>query len=158
MLGGCKLSAPIDIRSVRNARGGIEEHLLADLTSLMDSVTLSNSGDRWVCDLVSDGNFRVKEIRFVQSEWKMLAHIFFRCDLAQLVLRRICRWWGLDPHDWSSFQECSLGFFRFSSPLGHKVYVGGQGGSSYLGGLSGTLGIGSFLKNLLQDVRKFLML
>ncbi|GJU00738.1 hypothetical protein Tco_1111076 [Tanacetum coccineum] len=25
------------------------------LTTLMDSVTLSNSGDRWVCDLVSDG-------------------------------------------------------------------------------------------------------
>ncbi|GKA75799.1 RNA-directed DNA polymerase, eukaryota [Tanacetum coccineum] len=58
-----KLSAPIDISFRRNARGGIEEHLLADLTSLMDSVTLSNSGDRWVCDLVSDGNFRVKEIR-----------------------------------------------------------------------------------------------
>ncbi|GKB11854.1 hypothetical protein Tco_0845777 [Tanacetum coccineum] len=31
-----KLSAPIDISFRRNARGGIEEHLLADLTSLMD--------------------------------------------------------------------------------------------------------------------------
>ncbi|GKG29841.1 hypothetical protein Tco_0419739, partial [Tanacetum coccineum] len=30
-----KLSAPIDISFRRNARGGIEEHLLADLTSLM---------------------------------------------------------------------------------------------------------------------------
>ncbi|GJV46834.1 RNA-directed DNA polymerase, eukaryota [Tanacetum coccineum] len=37
-----KLSAPIDISFRRNARGGIEEHLLADLTLLMDSVTLSN--------------------------------------------------------------------------------------------------------------------
>ncbi|GKD42208.1 RNA-directed DNA polymerase, eukaryota [Tanacetum coccineum] len=55
---------PLRVKFPRlNARGGIEEHLLADLTSLMDSVTLSNSGDRWVCDLVSDGNFRVKEIR-----------------------------------------------------------------------------------------------
>ncbi|GJU30082.1 RNA-directed DNA polymerase, eukaryota [Tanacetum coccineum] len=122
----------------RNARGAVfEEHLLADLTSLMDSVTLSNSGDRWVCDLVSDGNFRVKEIRnyiddlflphqAAQTRWikyipikvnifawrarqdfceEDVCHIFFRCDLAQLVLRRICRWWGLDPHDWSSFQE-----------------------------------------------------
>ncbi|GKD37153.1 RNA-directed DNA polymerase, eukaryota, partial [Tanacetum coccineum] len=150
-----------DISFRRNARGGIEEHLLADLTSLMDSVTLSNSGDRWVCDLVSDGNFRVKEIRnyiddlflphqAAQTRWikyipikvnifawrarqdclptrvnlirrgitiesslcpvcsvceEDVCHIFFRCDLAQLVLRRICRWWGLDPHDWSSFQE-----------------------------------------------------
>ncbi|GKC56842.1 RNA-directed DNA polymerase, eukaryota [Tanacetum coccineum] len=118
-------------------------------------------GDRWVCDLVSDGNFRVKEIRnyiddlflphqAAQTRWikyipikvnifawrarqdclptrvnlirrgitiesslcpvcsvceEDVCHIFFRCDLAQLVLRRICRWWGLDPHDWSSFQE-----------------------------------------------------
>ncbi|GJT74191.1 RNA-directed DNA polymerase, eukaryota, reverse transcriptase zinc-binding domain protein, partial [Tanacetum coccineum] len=104
-----KLSAPIDISFRRNARGGIEEHLLADLTSLMDSVTLSNSGDRWVCDLVSDGNFRVKEIRnyiddlflphqAAQTRWIKYIPI-------KLVLRRICRWWGLDPHDWSSFQE-----------------------------------------------------
>ncbi|GJX18639.1 RNA-directed DNA polymerase, eukaryota [Tanacetum coccineum] len=109
--------------SGRNARGGIEEHLLADLTSLMDSVTLSNSGDRWVCDLVSDGNFRVKEIRNYMRIFSSasscqldgsntslliceeLFATLFRCDLAQLVLRRICRWWGLDPHDWSSFQE-----------------------------------------------------
>ncbi|GJZ53427.1 hypothetical protein Tco_0608312 [Tanacetum coccineum] len=42
---------------------GIEEHLLLIMTSLMDSGLISNSGDRWVCDLVSDGNFRVKEIR-----------------------------------------------------------------------------------------------
>ncbi|GKC85638.1 RNA-directed DNA polymerase, eukaryota, partial [Tanacetum coccineum] len=260
-----KLSAPIDISFRRNARGGIEEHLLVDLTSLMDSVTLSNSGDRWVCDLVSDGNFRVKEIRnyiddlflphqAAQTRWikyipikvnifvwrarqdclptrvnlirrgitiesslcpvcsvceEDVCHIFFRCDLAQLVLRRICRWWGLDPHDWSSFQEWqswilsiqfsskvkamlegvffvswwfiwnfrnriifeespprrseifdaisgSLGFFRFSSPLRSKLCW--RECSSYLGGLSGTLGIRSFLKNLLQDVRKFLML
>ncbi|GJV73765.1 hypothetical protein Tco_1493760 [Tanacetum coccineum] len=103
-----KLSAPIDISFRRNARGGIEEHLLADLTSLMDSVTLSNSGDRWVCDLVSDGNFRVKEIRnyiddlflphqAAQTRWikyipiklrgRCLPHLL-RCDLAQLVLRR----------------------------------------------------------------------
>ncbi|GKD40587.1 hypothetical protein Tco_1260794, partial [Tanacetum coccineum] len=102
-----KLSAPIDISFRRNARGGIEEHLLADLTSLMDSVTLSNSGDRWVCDLVSDG-------------------------------------------------QSYVGFFRFSSPLRSKLCW--RECSSYLGGLSGTLGIRSFLKNLLQDVRKFLML
>ncbi|GKA30857.1 hypothetical protein Tco_0717162, partial [Tanacetum coccineum] len=50
----------------------------------------------------------------------------------------------------------SLGFFRFSSPLRSKLCW--RECSSYLGGLSGTLGIGSFLKNLLQDVRKFLML
>nr|GFA24387.1 RNA-directed DNA polymerase, eukaryota [Tanacetum cinerariifolium] len=132
-------------QTLRNARGGLEEHLLADLTSLIDSVTLSNSGDRWVCDLVSDGNFRVKEIRnyiddlflphqaaptrwikYIPIKVNIFAwqarqdclstrvnlirrgitiesshcpvcstceedvyHIFFHCDLAQLVLRCI---------------------------------------------------------------------
>ncbi|GKB58257.1 hypothetical protein Tco_0914443 [Tanacetum coccineum] len=56
----------------------------------------------------------------------------------------------------SSSVSGSLGFFRFSSPLRSKLCW--RECSSYLGGLSGTLGIGSFLKNLLQDVRKFLML
>nr|GEZ04351.1 RNA-directed DNA polymerase, eukaryota [Tanacetum cinerariifolium] len=50
----------------------------------------------------------------------------------------------------------SLGFFRFGSPLMSKICWSEC--SSYLGGLSGTLGIGSFFKNLLQDVRRFLML
>ncbi|GJZ19887.1 hypothetical protein Tco_0556477 [Tanacetum coccineum] len=83
-----KLSAPIDISFRRNARGGIEEHLLADLTSLMDSVTLSNSGDRWVCDLVSDEASLLSRlfVRFVQSARKMFATSSNRCDLAQLVL------------------------------------------------------------------------
>ncbi|GJY98762.1 RNA-directed DNA polymerase, eukaryota [Tanacetum coccineum] len=207
-----KLSAPIDISFRRNARGGIEEHLLADLTSLMDSVTLSNSGDRWVCDLVSDGNFRVKEIRnyiddlflphqAAQTRWikyipikvnifawrarqdclptrvnlirrgitieslfvgcsvceEDVCHISSVCDFGfACSFVGICRWWGLDPHDGHRSKSGSLGFFRFSSPLRSKLCW--RECSSYLGGLSGTLGIGSFLKNLLQDVRKFLML
>ncbi|GJU80781.1 RNA-directed DNA polymerase, eukaryota [Tanacetum coccineum] len=50
-----------------------------------------------------------------------VCHIFFRCDLAQLVLRRICRWWGLDPHDWSSFQEWQSWILsiQFSSKYKH---------------------------------------
>ncbi|GJX17003.1 RNA-directed DNA polymerase, eukaryota [Tanacetum coccineum] len=104
---------------------------------------MARYGDRWVCDLVSDGNFRVKEIRnyiddlflphqAAQTRWikyipikvnifawrarqdclptrvnlirrgitiesslcpvcsvceEDVCHIFFRCDLAQLVLR-----------------------------------------------------------------------
>ncbi|GJY85990.1 hypothetical protein Tco_0500016 [Tanacetum coccineum] len=118
-----KLSAPIDISFRRNARGGIEEHLLADLTSLMDSVTLSNSEASLLSRLF---------VRFVQSG-EDVCHIFFRCDLAQLVF--------------VDMQCSSL-----------KVKLCWRECSSYLGGLSGTLGIGSFLKNLLQDVRKFLML
>ncbi|GJV89350.1 hypothetical protein Tco_1533288, partial [Tanacetum coccineum] len=75
-----------------NARGGIEEHLLADLTSLIDSVTLSNSGDRWVCDL---------------SARKMFANLL-RCDLAPLVLLAY-EDGGLDPHAGPRSSERQVG-------------------------------------------------
>nr|GEV03157.1 RNA-directed DNA polymerase, eukaryota [Tanacetum cinerariifolium] len=44
-------------------------------------------------------------------------HILFRCDLVQQVLRRICRWWELDPSDWNTFQEWYVWFssIKFSS-------------------------------------------
>ncbi|GJU75866.1 RNA-directed DNA polymerase, eukaryota, partial [Tanacetum coccineum] len=156
-----KLSTPIENSFRRSARGGLEQHLLADMNSMLDSVALLNSGDRWVCDLASDGNFRVKDVRnfiddlflpcqAVPTRWvkyipikvnifawrarqdclptrvnlvrrginiesstcpicltceEDVNHIFFRCELAQLVHRRICKWWDLDPHGWSSFQE-----------------------------------------------------
>nr|GEY18478.1 RNA-directed DNA polymerase, eukaryota [Tanacetum cinerariifolium] len=45
-----KLNAPIEISFCRNARGGLEQHLMADMNSMLDSVVLLNSGDRWVCD------------------------------------------------------------------------------------------------------------
>ncbi|PWA81657.1 hypothetical protein CTI12_AA183240 [Artemisia annua] len=133
------------------------------LNSLLASVSLSNSCDRWFCDLAGDGEFRVKEVRnFIddltlpsQSEptrwvrfipikvnifaWRArldclptrvnlarrgvhvdssscplcnsneedVHHLFFCCDFARLILRRICTWWDLGVHDWSSFQEWS---------------------------------------------------
>nr|GEV64153.1 hypothetical protein [Tanacetum cinerariifolium] len=45
----------------RPVRGGSEYQHLADLNSLMESVSLSDSCDRWICDLSGDGEFRVKE-------------------------------------------------------------------------------------------------
>nr|GEU58377.1 RNA-directed DNA polymerase, eukaryota [Tanacetum cinerariifolium] len=44
-------------------RGGIEQHTSEELTSTLETVSLSNSSDRWICDLTSDGEFRVKEVR-----------------------------------------------------------------------------------------------
>ncbi|GJS34382.1 RNA-directed DNA polymerase, eukaryota [Tanacetum coccineum] len=46
-------------------------------------------------------------------------HILFRCDIAQLVFRRICRWWDLDWQDLMSFSDWGAWFsdFRFSSRL-----------------------------------------
>nr|GEW56569.1 RNA-directed DNA polymerase, eukaryota [Tanacetum cinerariifolium] len=58
-----KLNAPIEISFRRNARGGLKQHLMADMNSMLDLVVLMNFGDRWVCDLASDGNLWVKEVR-----------------------------------------------------------------------------------------------
>ncbi|GKE04182.1 RNA-directed DNA polymerase, eukaryota, partial [Tanacetum coccineum] len=46
-------------------------------------------------------------------------HILFRCDIAQLVIRRICRWWDLDWQDLMSFSDWGAWFsdIRFSSRL-----------------------------------------
>ncbi|GJZ96009.1 RNA-directed DNA polymerase, eukaryota [Tanacetum coccineum] len=156
-----KLNSPVDISFRRNVRGGLEQQQMVVLNSMLEPVSLSNSCDRWFCDLTSDGDFRVKEVRnfiddlFLPSQdaptrwvkfipikvnvfaWRArqdclptrvnlvrrginiessicpvcssceedINHILFRCDLAQLVLRRICRWWDLDSNGWSSFQE-----------------------------------------------------
>ncbi|GKB22302.1 RNA-directed DNA polymerase, eukaryota [Tanacetum coccineum] len=53
----------------RNARGGVEEHQLAQLRLLIDPVILSSSVDRWVWDLSSDGDFHVKDIRRLLDEF-----------------------------------------------------------------------------------------
>nr|GEX98071.1 RNA-directed DNA polymerase, eukaryota, reverse transcriptase zinc-binding domain protein [Tanacetum cinerariifolium] len=58
-----KLSAPVDNSFRRSARGGLEQHLMAVMNSMLDPVSLTNSCDRWFCDLASDGDFRVKEVR-----------------------------------------------------------------------------------------------
>ncbi|GJZ54553.1 hypothetical protein Tco_0609438 [Tanacetum coccineum] len=34
-----------------------------------------------------------------------IAHVLFRCDLAGLTFRKICRWWELDWHVLMSFED-----------------------------------------------------
>ncbi|GJY51651.1 RNA-directed DNA polymerase, eukaryota [Tanacetum coccineum] len=58
-----KLNSEVDSSFRRSARGGIETYQLQGLISLLGSVSLSNSCDRWFCDLSGDGVFRVKEVR-----------------------------------------------------------------------------------------------
>ncbi|GJT36303.1 ribonuclease H-like domain-containing protein [Tanacetum coccineum] len=45
---------------------------------------------------------------------KDIHHVIFRCDIAQAVFSRICRWWDLDWHDLSSFSDWSLNEQSFS--------------------------------------------
>nr|GEX19591.1 RNA-directed DNA polymerase, eukaryota [Tanacetum cinerariifolium] len=44
-------------------------------------------------------------------------HIFFRCDLVQAVLRRVCRWWELDWQPWASFSDWQLWFSSIRLPF-----------------------------------------
>ncbi|GJY76054.1 zinc finger, CCHC-type containing protein [Tanacetum coccineum] len=50
-------------------RGGIEAQQLAHLQNLVGTSILSNSDDRWVCNLNGDGSFQVKNIRCLLDEY-----------------------------------------------------------------------------------------
>nr|GEV59872.1 RNA-directed DNA polymerase, eukaryota [Tanacetum cinerariifolium] len=114
------------------------ESQFTDLASTMDSVSLSSSHDRWVCNLSGDGEFRVQEVRNFIDDLFLPSHpeptrwvkyipikinIFAwracrdclptRCDLARAVLRRVCRWWDLDWQLWSSFSD----WYSWFSPI-----------------------------------------
>nr|GEW95390.1 RNA-directed DNA polymerase, eukaryota [Tanacetum cinerariifolium] len=142
-------------------RDGHERNQMNDLQVLLDMVALSQSRDRWLCDLTGNGDFRVKEVRNTIDDLLLPSHAdptrwvkvipikinifawharrdclptrvnlarrgvhiesqicpvccsyeedaqhrFFQCNLAQLVMRRICRWWELVQQTWSSFAE-----------------------------------------------------
>ncbi|GJV74546.1 RNA-directed DNA polymerase, eukaryota [Tanacetum coccineum] len=53
----------------RPVRGGIEAQQLAHLQNLVGTSILSNSDDRWVCNLNGDGSFQVKNIRCLLDEY-----------------------------------------------------------------------------------------
>ncbi|GJW14948.1 RNA-directed DNA polymerase, eukaryota [Tanacetum coccineum] len=161
-----KMASLVDSSFRRPVRGGIEHVQFNELRSYIDSVTLSNSHDRWICNMSGDGIFRVKDIRnsiddlmlpswLEPTKWVKYVpikinifgwrarrdclptranlirrgvymefsncpicglyvedthHVLFQCDLAQSVLRRICRWWDLDWQTWSSFSTWDAWF------------------------------------------------
>ncbi|GKC94156.1 RNA-directed DNA polymerase, eukaryota [Tanacetum coccineum] len=176
-----KMNSQVTQSFRREPRGGIELQQLTDLATLLDSLILNNSKDRWYCDLSGDGEFRVKELRnFIDDKylpshteatrwvklvpikvnifvWRArrdclptrsnlehrgvdlvssncpichdfnedIKHILFRCDLAQCVLRRVCRWWNLDPQEWSSFLEWQTWFLSLRLASKNKDFLEG---------------------------------
>ncbi|GJT66397.1 RNA-directed DNA polymerase, eukaryota [Tanacetum coccineum] len=48
-----------------------------------------------------------------------IQHVIFRCDIAQAIFRKICRWWDLDWHDLFSFSDWFAWFsaIRLSASL-----------------------------------------
>ncbi|GJY70046.1 RNA-directed DNA polymerase, eukaryota [Tanacetum coccineum] len=53
------------------------------------------------------------------------AHVFFQCDLAKSILRRICRWWDIVWSDVSSFADWYLWFDSIRLPSKLKLVLEG---------------------------------
>ncbi|GJT59827.1 hypothetical protein Tco_1003360 [Tanacetum coccineum] len=58
-----KLGSSVCSSFRRDPRGGIEHQQMMELQSLLETVSLSNSKDRWIFDLTGDGVFSVKALR-----------------------------------------------------------------------------------------------
>ncbi|GJZ47857.1 RNA-directed DNA polymerase, eukaryota [Tanacetum coccineum] len=67
-------SVSLDVSFRRGVRDGAERQQWDDLISLIGSVSLSSSKDRWICDLSGDGEFRVKEVRNFLDELYLPSH------------------------------------------------------------------------------------
>ncbi|GJU38259.1 RNA-directed DNA polymerase, eukaryota [Tanacetum coccineum] len=142
------------------------------LSSILNSVVLSSSKDRWlvICSGDGESRFKISEnfiddlflpssdvetrwVKFIPIKVNLRArrdrlptrvnlsrrgvlldshlcplcnaamedvqHVFFRCDVARVVLRKICRWWDLDWQEICSFSDWDAWFlsFRLSSRL-----------------------------------------
>ncbi|GJR39300.1 RNA-directed DNA polymerase, eukaryota [Tanacetum coccineum] len=168
-------SSSVDVSFRRLVRDGIERQQWTELCAALDSVILSSSKDRWVCDLNGDGVFRVKDVHSILDNiflpsvdvptrwvkyipikinifvWRArldrlptrsnlvrrgvvldsdhcsicgsvsedILHVLFRCDMAALIFRKICRWWDLDWQVLMSFDDWYAWFsaIRFSSKI-----------------------------------------
>nr|GEY93510.1 RNA-directed DNA polymerase, eukaryota [Tanacetum cinerariifolium] len=55
-------------------------------------------------------------------------NLFFRYDLAQYVLRRLCHWWDLDTYGWSSFHDW---LSWFSTIRGELIVFSNLGKENY---------------------------
>nr|GEU89013.1 RNA-directed DNA polymerase, eukaryota [Tanacetum cinerariifolium] len=135
-----KLQSPMEISFRRNVRGGIEQHLMEVLASEMDSVLLSNSYDRWHCDLSSDGDFRVKEVRnFIDDLILPSQDVATRWVKFQILLR-ICRVMSSPNHPTSNIKDAfSSNFLNYISAS--SDYVSASSGKTYSESSNNTFGL-----------------
>ncbi|GJY20569.1 hypothetical protein Tco_0393135 [Tanacetum coccineum] len=61
----------------RSVRGGVEDHQLQQLVSMLHSVILSSSNDRWICDLNGDRIFRGSHTIRLGSKLKIILEGIF---------------------------------------------------------------------------------
>nr|GFC11805.1 RNA-directed DNA polymerase, eukaryota [Tanacetum cinerariifolium] len=134
-----KLDASLEDSLRRHVRGGLEQQQFSELSSIVESVSLSSSLDRWVCWMSSDGVFSVKEVRIAiddlylpshseSTRWVKVVPIkvnIFAWRAQRDFLRRVCRWWNLDWQDWCSFSEWSSWFSSIRLPVKVKSLLEG---------------------------------
>nr|GEV75133.1 hypothetical protein [Tanacetum cinerariifolium] len=127
-----KLLSSMESSFRRNVRGGIEQYTLEEVTSTLETVSLSNSSDRWICDLTSDGVFRVKE-RAHQDCLPTRVNLVRRGINVDSCVCPIC-----------STGEDEINHILFRCDLAQQH-----------GGIYGRLGIASFLRDFFLDVLRF---
>ncbi|GKB53636.1 RNA-directed DNA polymerase, eukaryota [Tanacetum coccineum] len=97
----------------RDVRDGAERQQWDDLSSIMNSVSFfCRRGvllDSHLCPLC---NAAMEDVQ----------HVFFRCDVARVVLRKICRWWDLDWQEICSFSDWDAWFLSFRPFFPSQVY------------------------------------
>nr|GFB10239.1 RNA-directed DNA polymerase, eukaryota, reverse transcriptase zinc-binding domain protein [Tanacetum cinerariifolium] len=109
-------SSSVDSSFQRPVRDGIKRQQWSYLSSLLESVILSPSKDRWLCDLNEEGAFHVKDVRSIIDD------IFLS---SSEVATRICRWWDLDWQDVSSFPDWDGWFANVRLPYKLKLLLEG---------------------------------
>nr|GEY33295.1 hypothetical protein [Tanacetum cinerariifolium] len=91
---GHKLSQPCLSHSFRrNPRGGLEESQVEELSSLVQSVELNHSQDKWSWSLHTSAGIETTN------------HLFFACDMAKKISQLIARWWDVLFMDFDSYGE-----------------------------------------------------
>ncbi|GJZ32772.1 phospholipase-like protein [Tanacetum coccineum] len=73
------------------------------------------AGNHWATGVLLDSHL----CPLCNAAMEDVQHVFFRCDVARVVLRKICRWWDLDWQEICSFSDWDAWFlsFRLSSRL-----------------------------------------
>ncbi|GKD17398.1 hypothetical protein Tco_1206556, partial [Tanacetum coccineum] len=122
----------------KRAKGGDEDEQFWHLQFFLADLILPQMNDRWYWSLNGSGEFSVNSARIliddtllsmedVPTRWVKLvlkfhlfffpilnasvessSHLLFSCPFAHQVRSKVFRWWGLDDHDFSSYDAWLL--------------------------------------------------
>nr|GEY78107.1 RNA-directed DNA polymerase, eukaryota [Tanacetum cinerariifolium] len=114
------LNSELVFLSGRRPRGGIEQQQMTDLLTLLDATILSNSGDRWICDLSSDGIFKVSAVRNYLDDLFLPIHPDSTRWVKSIPIK-------INVFAWRARRDClpSRSYFRFD-PLPGSWLIGDE--------------------------------